>query len=335
MDDRELMEFLLLQDEEDDIVGFESDIFEEDFDIIEYETDIAEYEYGNVEYDDDYVEEETDNVEYDGGISEDDETDIGDHDGHRRRLRRQITQDGFDGVSQRELLELMLCCVQPRQDVNTVCDDLMEHYGDLRRILKGDLQEFLRFEGLGEDGAHWLDEICTLARMCCRMGPFDGVKIANFRQLHRYARRILSKNHKPCCFQLLSDGRDQLLFQRKIAPDLRWGESRCLARAADDAFSLRAKSSYLLVFTDAPGKHPSEYDLQSLRNYSLLLEHSSCTPRDILFMNEEHCVSLSRMRMMNDLVQAARRRAVSIAEDEDLPAPPGGLILHRIRDELI
>ena len=77
----------------------------------------------------DFVDDESDNVEKQ-------ETDINDHDGHRLRLRRQINRDGFDGVTQRDLLELMLCSVQPRQDVNIVCDELMEYFGDLRRLLK-------------------------------------------------------------------------------------------------------------------------------------------------------------------------------------------------------
>lgn len=273
----------------------------------------------------DIVEEEEDFVE-----TETDESDIGDHDGHRLRLRRQVTRDGFDGVRQRELLELMLCCVQPRQDVNTLCDELLEYFGDLRLLLKSGYHEFSSFEGLGEDGAVWLDEICTLARKCCLIQREDGIKIANFRQLYRYARRLLSKTDRPCCFQLLTDGRDYLMFQRKIARHLRWGESSVLARAADDAFSLHARNSYLLVFSEDPRSHPSDYDLQSLHGYSMLMKHSSCVPRDILFMNEEHCVSLNRMRMMNSQLYFPRRKEGSAAAEEDLPLPEGGWIVHRI-----
>lgn len=318
MDGMDWMDFLL-PEEEDDIVDPDFDIDDDDFGFVDADVDFVE-------------DEETEDNEDNEDAEDTEDGDIGGHDGHRHRLRRQLLRDGFDSVRQRELLELMLCCVQPRQDVNAVCDELMEHYGDLRDLLKGDLQEFLQFEGLGEDGAYWLDDICTLARMCCRLKRQDGAKIANFQQLYRYARRLMSKNKKPCCIQLLTNESDWLMYQRKFASDLRWGEHPVMNSAVDDAFSLRAKNSYLLVFTDRPQDHPSEYDLRSLHNYTLLLQYSKCTPRDVLFMNETRCVSLNRMRMMNNLIEFPRWRADSVAGDGDLPLPEGGLILHRIRE---
>lgn len=280
-----------------------------------------------------FPEEECDNVDKESDIvenEENEETDISDHNGHRLRLRRQITMEGFDGVSQRDLLELMLYSVQPRQDVNIVCNDLLEDYGSLRRLLKSNAEEFSRFESLGDDGVYWMDGICALARMCNGMVFRRRMKIANFSQLRRYAQNLLLKNKRPCCFQLLTDSEDHLLFQRKIAPDLRWGESSSLACAADDAFSLRAQNGYLLVFTDHPSAHPSTYDQKSLCNYSMLLKHSDCRLRDILFMNEKQCISMNRMHMINNLFAACHRMPGSIAEDEDLPVPEGGLIVHRV-----
>lgn len=260
--------------------------------------------------------------------AEREQTDIGDHDGHRLRLRRQISQDGFDSVRQTELLELMLCCVQPRQDVKNVCREMLDHFGGLNALLKAEPGDFDRFESLGEDGILWMDRVCALVRMCGRAGKDNEIRISNFSQLKNYAGRLISENRAPCCLQLLSSPDDFLMFQRKICDDLRWGESHVLAAAADDAFSAHARNVYLILFTDDPRAHPTAYDLESLRKYNLLLSHSRCSLRDVLFMNQETCLSLNQMHM----IDSPDRRPFdqdSAAED-DLPLPEGGLIVHHV-----
>lgn len=279
--------------------------------------------------------DESDNFydDSDNGEGELEETDLNDHDGHRRRLRRRINRDGFDDVRQKELLELILCYVQSRQDVNSLCDELLEYYGDLRELMKSNREEFSRFEGLGEDGVTWLDSICTLARLGNILKQDRGKRISNFRMLRAFALRLAKLYPGQGCVQVLSDERDHLLYHNRVGSDLRWGESAVLARAGDEVFSFQARNCYIILYTDDPLSHPTQYDLESMNKYTHLLNNSRCVFRDVLFMNEKDCVSLNQKHMMNmEVLRRIEYTLPSTAEDE-LPMPPGGLIVHPVQRE--
>ena len=53
---------------------------------------------------------------------------MGEHDGHRKRLRERFKQGQLDDTG---LLELLLCCFVPRRDMRPTAEALMERFGGL------------------------------------------------------------------------------------------------------------------------------------------------------------------------------------------------------------
>lgn len=68
---------------------------------------------------------------------------------HRQRLRNRFVRNGFDGLADYEVAELLLTLVIPRCDVKPVAKDLIKHFGNIRNILDADAADLAKFKGIG------------------------------------------------------------------------------------------------------------------------------------------------------------------------------------------
>lgn len=72
------------------------------------------------------------------------------HAGHRQRLLNSYLRNGLDGLSDVEILELLLCYAIPRQDVNPLARLLLREFGDIHRILNAPFSQLIQIPGIGE-----------------------------------------------------------------------------------------------------------------------------------------------------------------------------------------
>lgn len=262
--------------------------------------------------------------DYSDDIFHDDEL-FGESGGHRNRLRSLLSLSRLDEVKPLHALEFMLGCMLPRQDVQPVARRVMDFFdGDLHRLLRADLQQFMQIPGLGSSGARWLDLICRNARLFKECDLPMPVVLNNYRRLRRYCRYLMACFGKPCCLQLLTDEKDHLLMCLPLAHGEKWNHREIILNAADMASSTHAANAYIVVFVKSVYRHPNRSDLQALDLYLKVMQHTLCTPRDLLFVDRFHCCSLHAMRKMPQT--RTPRRWV----EEDFVNPPGeNLILHR------
>lgn len=68
---------------------------------------------------------------------------------HRQRLRERFARGGSDAVMEYELLELLLFRAIPRQDVKPLARRLIDHFGDLGRVLTAPQERLLEIDGVG------------------------------------------------------------------------------------------------------------------------------------------------------------------------------------------
>lgn len=71
---------------------------------------------------------------------------MGEHDGHRKRLRERFKQGQLDDTG---LLELLLCCFVPRRDMRPTAEALMERFGGLAGLLTARPEELMEIRGVG------------------------------------------------------------------------------------------------------------------------------------------------------------------------------------------
>ncbi len=86
------------------------------------------------------------------------------HSGHRQRLKKQFLENGLDGFTDIQVLELLLFYAIPRVDTNPLAHRLLDYFGSLDRVLDASFDELCRVEGVGENAATFLSLLTATAR---------------------------------------------------------------------------------------------------------------------------------------------------------------------------
>lgn len=86
------------------------------------------------------------------------------HDGHRERLRKRFRDYGLDNFSDINVLELLLCYVIPRRDVNPVAHELLKTFGSLHGVFDAKTEDLAKVSGVGEKAALLLKLIPQISR---------------------------------------------------------------------------------------------------------------------------------------------------------------------------
>ena len=86
------------------------------------------------------------------------------HDGHRQRLKKRFLEEGLDGFTDIQVLELLLFYCIPRKDTNPIAHGLLDYFGSLSQVLEAPVEELQKVEGVGETAATFLHLITDVSR---------------------------------------------------------------------------------------------------------------------------------------------------------------------------
>ena len=82
--------------------------------------------------------------------------------GHRERVRKKFLENGFNGLEDYEVLELLLFYVIPRKDTKAIAKELIKRFKTLANVLKADTLELKTIDGLGTVAITFLKMIGAL-----------------------------------------------------------------------------------------------------------------------------------------------------------------------------
>lgn len=86
------------------------------------------------------------------------------HNGHRERMKQRFLQEGLDGFTQIQALELLLFYCIPQRDTNSLAHALLERFGSLSQVLEAPVEELRKVPGVGEHTAIFLHLITEAGR---------------------------------------------------------------------------------------------------------------------------------------------------------------------------
>lgn len=214
------------------------------------------------------------------------------HAGHRERLRRRIENEGVNGLKQHELLEFLLYFVLPRQDVNALAHELLEHFHDIDAVLQADRAQLSKVKGIGPSVAEWLMLLGEAVKSYERLQPESRADLKNYRLAFRYAAALRQKVVPPQTWQLCLDMNNRLVYQRCITPSRAWGEAVILRDALADVFAVHASSVILLQFVGNMHADYEDYDLRRIDDYAYTLHAAGSQLLDMIILGEGGLVSL-------------------------------------------
>ena len=86
------------------------------------------------------------------------------HKDHRKRMKERFMQQGLDGFTDIQALELLLFYAIPRADTNPIAHALLDHFGSLSQVLEASAEELVRVGGIGEHSAVLVNLINQMSR---------------------------------------------------------------------------------------------------------------------------------------------------------------------------
>ncbi|QGR02704.1 DNA repair protein RadC [Ehrlichia ruminantium] len=108
--------------------------------------------------------------------------------GHRKRTRKKILSGGNKGLLDYEILEVILYCAYPRQDVKPLAKRLIKHFGSFGKVFFADPNQLKEVPGVGEVSASIILCIKEALGRILREEINDGIIINQWQKLIEYLR---------------------------------------------------------------------------------------------------------------------------------------------------
>ncbi len=134
-----------------------------------------------------------------------------DHTGHRERLRQRFRQEGLDGFSADEVLELLLTYAIPRVDTNATAHLLLREFGSLRAVLEASEEQLKQVPGIGPQAASLITLLLPLLRRYEREAASPRPRLERYETLAAYCRSLFLGVPSEQCYLLCLDAKMSLL----------------------------------------------------------------------------------------------------------------------------
>ena len=202
---------------------------------------------------------------------------MGEHDGHRERLKQRFLNHGLDALPDDQVLELLLFYALPRRDTNPLARQLLQHFGSIAAVLDAPLQELKAVGGIGDSAAALLLLINPLSRRYLLSRSSKGTVLNSTHACGEYLLPYFFGATEELVYLLCMDARCRVLGCRLLQRGNITSASFSLRKAAEIAMSLNA-SSVILAHNHTSGVAlPSQADFETTRRLRDALE-----PLDIL-----------------------------------------------------
>ena len=139
------------------------------------------------------------------------------HAGHRERLREQFRQNGPNGFTDVQLLELLLCYSFRQGDTNEAAHKLLNHFGSFRAVLEADWQDIREIEGLGEVSGILIQLVRELNCRYIRYGRDKGAVLRSVDGVGDYIRSYFLYETEERVVMLSLDGQSRVVRTHVLA----------------------------------------------------------------------------------------------------------------------
>lgn len=136
------------------------------------------------------------------------------HEGHRERLRNRFLEEGLDGFTEIQVLELLLFYCIPRRDTNELAHALLNRFQSLPSVLEAPPAELAKVEGIGPQAATFLSLVASASRyyQTCQLNPRKGpVILKSTSEYGEYLKQRLIGRRNETVFLLCMDAKCKVL----------------------------------------------------------------------------------------------------------------------------
>lgn len=216
------------------------------------------------------------------------------HKDHRKRMKKRFLEQGLDGFSDFQALELLLFYGIPQGDTNETAHKLIERFGSLSQVLDAPAEELMRVNGIGEHSA-------ILLRLINDMGRFYLVDRAQQERIlptisdcARYLLPYFHGRRLETVFLLCLDAKCMVISCREIGEGSVNSAGLSVRKVVETALREGA-SSVVLAHNHPSGiAIPSPEDIQATRRAAMALQAVEVCLVDHLVVADGDYVSMAQ-----------------------------------------
>lgn len=218
---------------------------------------------------------------------------MGDHDGHRERLRKRFLKDGLDVLQDDQVLEILLFYALPRRDTNALARTLLKHFGSIAAVLEAPLWELKKVGGIGDNAAVLLRLITPLARRYLLSRSEVGQVLKDTQACGAYLIPYFFGARSETVYILCLDAKCKVLACRLLQEGGINSAGFSLRKAAEVALSTNA-SSVILAHNHTNGVAvPSQTDVETTLKMKETLEALGVYLADHIVVADSDFVSMA------------------------------------------
>ena len=216
------------------------------------------------------------------------------HTGHRQRLKEQYLNNGLDGFTDFQVLELLLYYAIPRIDTNPIAHALMDRFGTLDRVLDAPASELMQVPGIGPNAAMLLTLITDAGRYY-QVRRSENVKILNsVTECGQYMLSFFHGKHNETVFLLCLDAKCKVLACREVGEGSVNSASVPIRRIVEMALMTKATSVVLAHNHPSGIAVPSPEDVVSTCRTAAALAAVGITLVDHIIVADDDFVTLGQ-----------------------------------------
>lgn len=214
------------------------------------------------------------------------------HDGHRERLRKRFKEEGLDGFSEIQALELALFYAISRKDTNPIAHALLDHFGSLAQVLEAPVEELQKVPGVGENTAVYLRMITELGRFYMVSRTTQSKVLTTLEQCAEYMLPFFYGRRLETVFLLCLDAKCKVLCCKEVAEGSVNAAGISVRKVVETALGANATSVVLAHNHPSGVAVPSGEDVQTTRRIAAALAAVEIHLVDHIVVADEDYVSM-------------------------------------------
>lgn len=219
------------------------------------------------------------------------------HSGHRSRMKERFLNEGAKNFREHELLELLLYYSIPRKDTNETAHILLNRFGSLSEVFKGDFNQLSSVDGLGENSAFLINLIAELKRKIDIDELTKETYLDSTEAIKKYVSSYLMGRANEILYAVCLNSEYKVVSVIKLSEgneDMVITHPRKIIEAA-----ILHKAHFVVLAHNHPGgiSYPSNDDIVSTRKIADILKSIDITLLDHIVVGVGDIISLKSMNI--------------------------------------
>ena len=167
--------------------------------------------------------------------------------GHRKRLRQRMEQEGWDALRPYEMVELVLYHAVPRQDLSVVARLLVDHFGTVGGVFAATKEQLMSVRGVTENMAEWIVLTNELIHAYLDLHAQADIRLSSFQEVRAFLMpRLKQGDGRP--WVILADFDYNLIRCATLESADRWQGATNARRLLIDAIESGARFVFLVLW---------------------------------------------------------------------------------------